>query len=353
MLSIIVPVYNTEKYLRKCITSILDQTFTDYEVIVVDDGSSDGSKKILKEFEGKDSKIKCFYKENGGLSSARNYGLDHACGSHIMFVDSDDYLLPGALESLMKNFSDDVSAVFSRPVVEYEDLHTWKKFDDEYFAIPYSGKFTVDTTMLKKLPVVAWAKVYRKSIIDEFQLRFPEGLLYEDNYWYWCFFSVITSKVFFVQNPTYCYVRHKGSIMADSSNKKEGYAISRVFILRNIIEFYVKQGIFQQNIPLIRRLAEEYFWASYESCAQYERSLIVWELTKLLRDYGLSDDLSENDILKKLSEGKYYIDFYYAQDRNKEGSRHTQIKKLITPYFPEGSMRREFLKKLYKIYLSF
>lgn len=90
-ISVIVPVYNTEKYLHRCIDSILAQTFTDFELLLIDDGSKDNSGTICDEYAAKDSRVRVFHKENGGVSSARNLGLDNAKGEWISFVDSDDY----------------------------------------------------------------------------------------------------------------------------------------------------------------------------------------------------------------------------------------------------------------------
>src|SRR5690606_22590995 len=96
--SVIIPVYNTENYLRECLDSILAQTFTDFEVLLINDGSTDSSGKICDEYAEKDSRIKVFHKENGGVSSARNLGLDNAKGEWICFVDSDDEILQDALQ---------------------------------------------------------------------------------------------------------------------------------------------------------------------------------------------------------------------------------------------------------------
>lgn len=104
-ISVIVPVYNTEQYLPRCIDSILDQTFTDFELLLIDDGSKDNSGKICDEYAAKDSRIRVFHKENGGVSSARNMGLDNALGKWVTFVDSDDWIEPKGLE-LLKNASE-------------------------------------------------------------------------------------------------------------------------------------------------------------------------------------------------------------------------------------------------------
>ena len=96
--SIIVPIYNVKPYLKECLDSILVQTFSDFELILVDDGSTDGSERLADSYALSDPRVKVVYKENGGLSSARNAGLDLACGEYIYFVDSDDYIEPDTLE---------------------------------------------------------------------------------------------------------------------------------------------------------------------------------------------------------------------------------------------------------------
>ena len=93
-ISVIVPVYNVEKYLRRCVDSILTQTFTDFEVLLIDDGSTDGSGKICDEYAKKDKRVRVFHKENGGVSSARNLGLDNVRGRYVTFVDADDKISP-------------------------------------------------------------------------------------------------------------------------------------------------------------------------------------------------------------------------------------------------------------------
>ena len=99
-ISVIVPVYNVEKYLRRCIDSILSQTFSDFELLLIDDGSKDKSGEICDEYAAKDARVRVFHKENGGVSSARNLGLDNAKGDWITFSDSDDELLPDAFEAV-------------------------------------------------------------------------------------------------------------------------------------------------------------------------------------------------------------------------------------------------------------
>ena len=113
-ISIIVPVYNAEQYLRRCIDSILNQSFTDFELILIDDGSKDKSSDICDEYAAKDSRVRIFHKENGGVSSARNVGLDNSCGEWVAFVDADDEIEDGYL-NIRKSFEN--SDVIQKPYI--------------------------------------------------------------------------------------------------------------------------------------------------------------------------------------------------------------------------------------------
>ena len=131
MISVIVPVYNTEPYLRRCVDSILSQTFTDFELLLIDDGSTDRSDAICDEYAVKDERVRVFHKENGGVSSARNLGLDEAKGEWITFVDSDDELLKNALDILYSNISSNAALIISN--TRFEGFISRKTFINELF----------------------------------------------------------------------------------------------------------------------------------------------------------------------------------------------------------------------------
>ena len=121
-ISVIVPVYNTEQYLHRCIDSILAQTYTDFELLLIDDGSKDNSGKICNEYAAKDSRVRVFHKENGGVSSARNIGLDNAKGGWISFVDSDDWISTEYLENLFNAVDNTVDLVVAYAhLVDYQE----------------------------------------------------------------------------------------------------------------------------------------------------------------------------------------------------------------------------------------
>ena len=216
LLSIIVPIFNTEKFLRGCIESIINQDIQRdlVEIICVDDGSTDSSQEILYEYR---DLVSIYRKQNGGLSSARNFGLERARGKYILFVDSDDFLLPGAISKMLSHLDEGIDAIIAKPKVIYQGTSLWnKEADEDYFSLPGNGVFNINDIDLFNIPVVAWAKIYVRSIIEKYRLRFPEGVLYEDNYFFWTYF-LYTKKIYFLDEEVCAYVRHANGIMGNTA----------------------------------------------------------------------------------------------------------------------------------------
>lgn len=177
-ISIIVPVYNSEKYLRRCIDSILSQSFTDFELIIVDDGSKDSSPQICDEYVAKDNRVRVIHKENGGVSAARNDGLDIAKGEYVTFIDSDDWVEKEYLETL-SNYRDFDIVFFSHRLI-YEDGYT----SELMFEAKEGNKQNIWEIIaaLRKNKTnwnffgYTWNKMFRRYIIEKYKIRFIEGL---------------------------------------------------------------------------------------------------------------------------------------------------------------------------------
>ena len=258
-ISVIVPVYNVEKYIKQCLDSILNQTFSDFELICVNDGTLDNSRLILEEYKEKDSRIIIIDKENGGLSSARNAGMKAAKGRFISFVDSDDWIEPDMLENLYQNITSLDTDISICAVHLYDDEKKTVKDDEAYFNLSvfpesfdnraFSYKDTRDFTM--NVPVMAWNKLYRRSLIEECSAAFPEGKIFEDGPF---FFSIYfkTKKVSIVRKPLYFYrINREGSIV-----KKGGEQLFDIVDVINLmfeelkksdIFEYVKYDFFKQK----------------------------------------------------------------------------------------------------------
>ena len=179
MISIIVPVYNSEKTLKRCVDSILNQTFVDWELLLIDDGSVDLSGDICDSYTKKDKRIRAFHKENGGASSARNLGLDNALGEWVTFCDSDDFVYPDWLNNYVDNISDDIDLIcqgFECDKILINELKDTKKF-----GLNYRGNVKDGIILLNKIYSLGYTvvKLFRRNIIESNKLRFD--VMY--NYW--------------------------------------------------------------------------------------------------------------------------------------------------------------------------
>lgn len=217
-ISVIVPIYNTEKYLNRCVDSILNQTFTDYELILVDDGSPDNCGKICDDYAKRDNRVNVIHKQNGGLSEARNYGIDWALENSdsewITFIDSDDWVHPLFLELLLdavvkNNVNLGICDYLSTKVDELEEKEINNRvelFSTEDFWIQNNKK-----------SIAAWGKIYKKQ--DFFDIRYPVGKLHED--------AFTTHKILFkhkriayVNERLYYYYFNHNSIMRSTWTPK-------------------------------------------------------------------------------------------------------------------------------------
>ena len=175
--SIIIPVYNTEKYLNKCLSSVFNQSFSDYEVIVVNDGSTDDSYKIIEKFEKEHSNLKSFFKENGGLSSARNYGVSKACGEYILFLDSDDYYESDLLLKL--NESDDDCDIMRFGVQDIYDDGSIIKYNEQGFD-KINGLKGFEKICRYHYVEIACAYCYKRKFWIDNNFKFTDGTYHED-----------------------------------------------------------------------------------------------------------------------------------------------------------------------------
>lgn len=194
LISIIVPCYNCKDVVSRCLDSLINQTYKNIEIIVVDDGSKDDSKKIIKSYKNKN--IYYYYKENGGLSSARNYGIKKANGEYLLFVDSDDYVSDNYVEKLYNSIIDNNSNIAICDI---------KRVYSDHESINRMNNNIIDSCMYP----AAWNKMYKKSLFKN--IEFPEGKWYED-------LGTtpkltMNNKYSLVNEPLYYYVQNDKSIM--------------------------------------------------------------------------------------------------------------------------------------------
>lgn len=240
--SVIIPVYNVERFIHRCVDSILAQSFTDFELLLIDDGSTDRSGKICDEYARQDERIRVIHKENGGLSSARNAGLDRAIGEYICFVDSDDYIRSDMLETISAYLNGDkrsVSFGFSIQTPsgnirnEYLGNMTKKSIVNDKDRLRFFCNELTDY----RVSWTAWSKVFSRAVIEREHLRFADnaGIYAEDLFFSLCYMA-FADEIVNVQKPLYVYCERDDSIMGTDAKKNN---VRRFVNLANAVErFY-------------------------------------------------------------------------------------------------------------------
>ena len=272
MISVIVPVYNVEPYLRKCLDSIINQTYRDLEILVIDDGSTDGCGRICDEYAEKDERIRVFHTENRGLSCARNLGLDEAQGEWIGFVDSDDWIESDMYECLLRRAeetgADVVECGFYREYIN-------KTIERNRQSSLTSGSDAINSLLHGQLSNSVWNKLWRRECFDS--VRFPEGRLFEDiATTYQVFHSA--DYVSSLEEIKYHYRQRKNSL----SNNHE---------MRNLTDYWFAhkeryERLKTRDEEMAKReirfcaFAIARTWAHYEDCRQEDREC----LDKVVKD---------------------------------------------------------------------
>ncbi len=231
--SVVVPIYNVEKYIKKCLDSLVNQTLQEIQIILVNDGSTDESGNIAKEYASKyTNKIIYLEKENGGLSDARNFGMRYTEGEYIAFLDSDDYVENTMYEEMynkaLQENSDYVECDF---LWEYPDKVKKDK------RIPYSNK----KEMLTNVRVVAWNKLIKREILEKNNISFPKGLRYEDIEFTYKLIPYL-NKVSYVDKEFVHYVQRNNSI-ANVQNERTAEVFT---IFDNIIKYYQEKNFYEE-----------------------------------------------------------------------------------------------------------
>lgn len=251
-ISVIIPVYNAEKFLHRCLNSIINQTFTNLEIILIDDGSNDNSGQICDEYAKKDNRIIVIHKNNGGISSARNAGLDVAKGEWIAFVDSDDYIEIDMYEKLFncaKKENVDICASFFKYLTNdnimlfnptKQDLSLVGKYDgNSFLELLYIDSYA------NGLCVSCWNKLYRKSIFDN--LRFRTKIYEDDEIAHKIYSKDIT--VYLIEDGEYIYVQNNNSITNSGFSEKNMVFIE---VLEERLNYFKKEKLRSLYINTLR-----------------------------------------------------------------------------------------------------
>lgn len=239
--SIIIPVYNVEKYLPKCLDSVINQTLKDIEIICINDESPDNCGKILAEYAKQDSRIIVLNEKNSGQGSARNRGLEIARGKYIQFLDSDDYYEPNCCEemyNLMEKHSDVDVACFDTNII-YEAYEDKKESDTNYFRMRYIGMQKSKPSMIRNVDCNCWNKIFRKSFIDKYNLCFPEKIHFEDVAFFWFWFCQ-SQKIYFYRKKLTNYLRRTGSFLGEIYTKSSSHIFEMFQVYEKIYKYLEK-----------------------------------------------------------------------------------------------------------------
>lgn len=251
--SVVVPVYNVEKYLGRCLDSLINQTLEEIQIIVVNDGSTDMSGEILKKYSTKyPNKIIYLEKANGGLSDARNYGIPYASGEYIAFLDSDDYVEPNMYEVMYKSARDnDSDLVECNFIWEYPDK---AKYD---IGTEYSSK----DEMILYGRVVAWNKIIKNKIVKKSGIVYPVALKYEDVEFFLKLVPYI-DKVSFIDDAFIHYIQ-RGASISNNQNEKNADIFK---IIKNVLEYYKENDLYEKYLESI-----EYTCVRILLCSSFRR----------------------------------------------------------------------------------
>ena len=277
MISIIIPVYNAERHLHQCIESVIAQSFKDWETILVNDGSKDGSLAICQEYASKDSRIKVIDKPNGGPSSARNKGLDEAQGEYVYFMDADDWIEKNFLEVFFNENENSYDIIFQGFVREFPDDRV-----EESFAMD------ADTSVMSKEEIIcrlykehvygwAWCKLFRREIIEKHHIRFDESLrLWEDEL-FTSEFLRYAENVRTVNNHLYHYIYYPDSLMQTNNTY-----LKRLFLSERMIEALM---------PIANEELKEYINSTYNKNLKYSLLMALKNEQNHKCDYATKEAL--------------------------------------------------------------
>lgn len=274
-ISIVIPVYNIERYIGACIESVINQDFDGCEIIIVDDGSTDESGVICNRYAEKNKAITVYHKQNGGLSDARNYGLERACGEYVLFVDGDDTLSSDACRCLY-NETLEVKpdmvigcAKLSKPSSAMDRFERIARDAFEMHKV-YSGKeYLTGCLSLGALRVEAWRSLYKRKFLLENKLFFKPGIAHEDEEF--TPRALLKAKaIVLTENRFYNYINDRSGSITNSTELNPKKAFDRMTIYKELLELYKNV----QPRKLRRLLEDDISWKYIDCCLLYKMSSV-------------------------------------------------------------------------------
>lgn len=266
-ISVIVPTYKTAKYLPKCLDSILSQTFQDFEIIIISDGPEEDH-QIAEEYAKKDNRITVLKDIKKDLGGARNAGIEIAKGKYICSIDSDDWIEQTYLEKMYMGMiaQDDVDIVQCGTEIVFENKVNKKRkqCDEAYFDIKNDGIISCNDIIFGTINVGTWNKLYKKEIIDKYNIKFPENLRNEDAYFTWAYWMV-SRKMYCIKEHLYNYLRRDSSLMAQTFKKGLGdKVLDHLEVGSLLYDFLIENNLFEER--------KYGFWRAFVICWYFAKN---------------------------------------------------------------------------------
>lgn len=239
-LSIIIPVYNLEQYISKCINSILEQTYNDYEIILIDDGSTDGSKNVCDTFSKKYNNIRVKHVKNGGAGYARNIGINMASGEYIMFIDGDDYLYTkNSLEAIVDKLNKKTQVLMYKMVTYYQKSDKYV-LENKKYDIDELSKLSKDEQIKMlinecQISIAPCDKIIKRDIIQDNNILFPEGMSGEDIIWSFKLYEHV-EYIDYLNEPIYVYRKQRNNSVTSKIDTKK--IVDSVELIKRLSELY-------------------------------------------------------------------------------------------------------------------
>ena len=345
-ISIIVPVYNVEQYLRQCLDSLVNQTLRDIEIICVDDGSTDDCPSILQEYAARDERIRIVTQKNAGLSAARNTGMKVMRAPYVMFCDSDDWYEHNMCEIMYYAIDgeDDVEIAMCARMMEYEyeASQAERRSDERFSVLHYSGRTELSRKiLLHDLSPTVWSKIFRCSFLSANRIQFPEGLEFED----WYFFNICAAHVthmVFVQERLYHYRRRQGSIIYNVTYKKSFDVVNnRIRIATLLWDYYKEHGLLRKWDGYIATVwIKSLKSALYYAREKKARKLVADTVREFIEDNDRHTraltESDRNEIIKLLNQ---------ASSGSATRTLKYKVTKILINLLPAAAWRRRLRKK--------
>ena len=263
LISVIVPVYTAARFLPRCIESISGQTYTNLEIICVDDGSSDNSLDVLNAYAANDSRIIVINKKNAGVAAARNTGLNRAQGDYVTFVDADDWLEVNTYETIIQRFDTEIDLVCIGVHIDGKNHKTNEL--EEYCNHFADGLQKPMPQYLAEMNASVWNKVYRNRLIKQHNVRYPEGVAYgEDAAFFYCYASMMQGCVCGIKQRLYHYVQNTTSAMANP-NIANRLTADLLKSYNHVHSFYAQKGVRSCMMPVLNRLFDGLYQQAHKT----------------------------------------------------------------------------------------